>query len=83
MDRSLKAIAWVVILGGVILNPIVQGILVLHAISTPKFGAHLVPMELYEMIFGTLGAVTSGASLLVLMDIRQRLKFDHDIKGNF
>ncbi len=75
-DRFLKIVAWLVILGGVLLNPITQGILILHHLTNLKFEAHLIPMEIYLTIFGAIGSIAGGATLLVLLDIRHHVRVD-------
>jgi hypothetical protein len=81
--RVLKVLAWMVIVGGVLINPIAQGLMVLHSLSQPRFEAQMVPMELYEMLFGTIGAVVCGASLLILLDIQHRIRADQDLAKRF
>jgi len=83
MDRVLKAMAWLIIIGGVLINPIAQGILIIHSLSMLRFEAQMIPMELYEMIFGAISSIISGAALLILLDIKRRMQADDAASKRF
>lgn len=76
MRFFLKILAWITIVGGFLAHPIIYGMMISHHLRSEslKYEGYLVPSEYYLMIFGMIGSVVTGAILLLLLDIQQRLK---------
>jgi len=90
MDRLmtrlvLKVLAWITIIGGSLMHPIIYGLMILHHLDSnmAKFEAYLIPQEFYLMIFGIIGSITGGAVLLILLDIQAHVRSDSNVAKKF
>ncbi len=72
----LRALAWIQIVAGAVLHPVVYIFLVLHRLD-PHRGydtGYMLPLDIFEMVIGSLGWIAGGVSLLLILEIGTMLK---------